>query len=154
MLLNTALFHLFSCSVVSDSFVTPWAVPPRLLCPWNFPGKNTGVGCHFLLQGFFPPQGWNLSVLPGLLYCRQILYHQHNWESPDRVFKPSARHPPSSYHYCTLLCTFYSSNSERLVVPHEPFMLFSACVSLCMVIYLPGIPFTVVFTWIILLPFF
>ena len=130
MLLNTALFHLFSCSVVSDSFVTPWAVPPRLLCPWNFPGKNTGVGCHFLLQGFFPPQGWNLSVLPGLLYCRQILYHQHNWESPDRVFKPSARHPPSSYHYCTLLCTFYSSNSERLVVPHEP-SCCSVLVCLC-----------------------
>ena len=25
--------------------------PPRLLCPWDFPGKSTGVGCHFLLQG-------------------------------------------------------------------------------------------------------
>ena len=31
--------------------------PPRLLCPWDFPGKNTGVGCHFLLQGTFPTQG-------------------------------------------------------------------------------------------------
>ena len=28
--------------------------PTRLLCPWNFPSKNTGVGCHFLLQGIFP----------------------------------------------------------------------------------------------------
>ena len=28
--------------------------PPRLLCPWNFPGKNSGVGCHSLLQGIFP----------------------------------------------------------------------------------------------------
>ena len=28
--------------------------PARLLCPWNSPGKNTGVGCHFLLQGIFP----------------------------------------------------------------------------------------------------
>ena len=36
----------------------------------NFPGKNTGVGCHFLLQGIFPIQGSN----PGLLHCRQILY--------------------------------------------------------------------------------
>ena len=26
----------------------------RLLCPWNLPGKNSGVGCHFLLQGIFP----------------------------------------------------------------------------------------------------
>ena len=33
-------------------------------------GKNTGVGCHGLLQGIFPTQGSN----PGLLHCRQILY--------------------------------------------------------------------------------
>ena len=38
--------------------------------PWNFPGKSTGVGCHFLLQGIFPTQGSN----PGLLHCRQTLY--------------------------------------------------------------------------------
>ena len=31
---------------------------PRLLCPWDFPGKNTALGCHFLLQGFFLIQGW------------------------------------------------------------------------------------------------
>ena len=36
---------------------------PRLLCPWNFPGKNMGVGCHFLLQGIFPPQGSNPHLL-------------------------------------------------------------------------------------------
>ena len=35
----------------------------RLPCPWNFPGKNTGAGCHFLLQGIFPTQGSNLSLL-------------------------------------------------------------------------------------------
>ena len=29
--------------------------PAQLLCPWVFPGKNTGVGCHFLLQGIFLP---------------------------------------------------------------------------------------------------
>ena len=33
--------------------------PTRLLCPWDFPGKNTGVGCHALLQGIFPTQGLN-----------------------------------------------------------------------------------------------
>ena len=42
----------------------------RLLCPWDSPGKNTGVSCHFLLQGIFPTQGSN----PGLLHCRQTLY--------------------------------------------------------------------------------
>ena len=37
--------------------------PARLLCPWNLPGKNAGVGCHFLLQGIFLTQGSNLSLL-------------------------------------------------------------------------------------------
>ena len=45
--------------------------PARLLCPWDFPGKNTGVGCHFLLQGIFLDQGSHLC----LLHCRQILYY-------------------------------------------------------------------------------
>ena len=45
--------------------------PTRLLCPWNSPGKNTGVGSHSLLQGIFPIQGLN----PGLLCFRQIVYH-------------------------------------------------------------------------------
>ena len=31
----------------------------RLLCPWNFSGKNAGAGCHFLLQGIFLTQGLN-----------------------------------------------------------------------------------------------
>ena len=38
-----------------------------LLCPWDFPGKNTGVNCHFLLQGIFLTQGLNLRLL-GLLH--------------------------------------------------------------------------------------
>ena len=42
----------------------------RILCSWNFPGKNSGMGCHFLLQEIFLTQGLNL----GLLHCRQILY--------------------------------------------------------------------------------
>ena len=45
--------------------------PSRLLCPWDSPGRNTGVGGHPLLQGIFPTQGSNL----GLPHCRQILYH-------------------------------------------------------------------------------
>ena len=43
----------------------------RLFCPWNSPGKNRGVGSHFLLQGILPTQGLN----PGLPHCRQMLYH-------------------------------------------------------------------------------
>ena len=45
--------------------------PVRLLCPWGSPGKNTRMCSHSLLQGIFLSQGLN----PGLLLCRQILYH-------------------------------------------------------------------------------
>ena len=57
-------------SVVSDS-LRPSLQPTWLLGPWASPGKNTGVGCHFLFQGIFLTQGLN----PGLLHCRWILYH-------------------------------------------------------------------------------
>ena len=49
-----------------------------LLCPWDFPGKSTGVGCHFLLQGIFPTQGSN----PGLPDCSQMLYRLSHQGSP------------------------------------------------------------------------
>ena len=57
--------------VMSDSLQSHGLQPTRPLCPWNSPGKNTGVGYHFLLQGTFSTQGSNL----GLLYCRQMLYY-------------------------------------------------------------------------------
>ena len=60
-----------SHSVMSDSLRSHGPQPTRLLCPWDSPGKNTGMGCHFLLQEIFLSQGANLS----LQYCRQILYH-------------------------------------------------------------------------------
>ena len=50
------------------TLVTPWTVAPRFLCPWDSPGKDTGEGCHFLLQGIFQTQA------SGLLQGRQILY--------------------------------------------------------------------------------
>ena len=59
-----------SCSIMSDSLQPYVLQSVRPLCPWNSPGKNTGVGSHFLLQGIFPTQGSN----PGLLHCREILY--------------------------------------------------------------------------------
>ena len=53
-------------------FMTLW--PASLLCPWDSPGKKTGVGCHALFQGIFPTQGSNLCLLA---YCtgRWVLYH-------------------------------------------------------------------------------
>ena len=49
--------------VVSNSLQPRGLQPTGLLCPWDFPGKNTGVGCHFLLQGIFPAQELNLCLL-------------------------------------------------------------------------------------------
>ena len=50
MLINTAAAAAKSRQVVSDSVRPHRWQPNRLLCPWDSPGKNTGVGCHFLLQ--------------------------------------------------------------------------------------------------------
>ena len=76
-----------SYSVVSNSLLPHGSMvanpqqPSRLLCPWNSPGKNTGVGCHSLLQRIFPTKGSN----PGL-HCRQILYHlSHREPTWDRI---------------------------------------------------------------------
>ena len=57
-LVCVCMLGLFSCVQLC---VTP--EPTRLLCSWDFPGKNTGVGCHALLQGIFPTQGSNLHLL-------------------------------------------------------------------------------------------
>jgi len=59
--LNLYILHMFtqSCLTLCD----PKNCNPPGFCPWNFPGKNTGVGCHFLLQGIFLTQGLNPSFL-------------------------------------------------------------------------------------------
>ena len=75
-------YTMHACSVTSvlSSSVQPCRLQlSRLLRPWDSPGKNTGVGCHFLFQRIFPTQGSNL----GLLHCRQILYHLSVQGSPD-----------------------------------------------------------------------
>ena len=52
--------HSLSCVCLS---VTLWTIAPRLLCPWDSSGKNTGVDCHALLQGIFPTQGSSPHLL-------------------------------------------------------------------------------------------
>ena len=69
------LVHSVSHSVVSNSLLPHGLVPFRLHSAWDSPGKNTGVGCHFLLQGIFHTQGSNA----GLPNCRQILYCLSHW---------------------------------------------------------------------------
>ena len=52
-----------SRSIMSSSLQPQGLQPTRLLCPWDFPAKNPGVGCHFLLQGVFLIQGLNPHLL-------------------------------------------------------------------------------------------
>ena len=61
---------------------TLWTVATRLLCPWDFSGKNTGMDCHFLLWGIFLTERLNLHLLR-LLQCSRIPYwlsHQGKWK--------------------------------------------------------------------------
>ena len=67
---NCTLLNVKVPSVISDSLQPygPW--PAKLMCP----GKNTGVGCHALLQGIFLIQGLNQHLFP-LLHWQWVLYH-------------------------------------------------------------------------------
>ena len=81
---------LQSCPTVCDPADCS---PPGSSC--DSPGKNTVVSCHALLQGIFPTQGSK----PGLLHCRQILYHlkhQGNLHTHTACML--------SHHSCTRLC--------------------------------------------------
>ena len=63
---------------------TPWTVAHQVLWPQDSPGKNTGVGCHALLQGIFPTQESNTYLR--LLHCRQILYGWTTGEALNQVY--------------------------------------------------------------------
>ena len=101
----------WGCACVPSSFsrvrhfATPWTVA-RLLCPWNFPGKNTGVGCHFLLQGIFLTQGLNLCFL-----------HLLNWKADSSPLVPPGQ--PSGVRLretcseCSRLCIKCALNNVR-----------------------------------------
>ena len=63
---------LLSSSVVSDSFATPWTEACQVLCPWDFPGKNTGVGAISFSRGTSRSKDRTRTSCFG----RQILYHR------------------------------------------------------------------------------
>ena len=68
-------FFLFQETILSNAqlFVTLWTVAHQVPLSWNSPGKNTGAGCHALLQGIFLTQGLNPRLL--CLLHWQVLYH-------------------------------------------------------------------------------
>ena len=80
-------------SVMSNSLWPHGLYPTRLLCPWNSPGKNTGVGHHALLQGIFQPGVWT-QVSYVFCISRWVLCHYCRL---GRSHKPQGwLHPPAT----------------------------------------------------------
>ena len=73
-------------SVVFNSLRPNGLYPARLLCPWDSAGKNTGVSCHFLLQGIFPIQGPNSHLLCFL-----------HWQAGSFPLAPPEKPPVTSW---------------------------------------------------------
>ena len=74
----------------------PWTVALQLLCPWDFPDKNTGAGGHFLVQGIFPAQGSNLrliSCIVGRFFTTSATWEALS-ESRSVVSNTAAPHSP------------------------------------------------------------
>ena len=116
------LLLLFSLQVLSDSFATQQTVAARLLCPQDFPSKNTGVGCHFLLQEIFLTQGQNLYLLqwrmdsfttepPGKNMHQQFILFKCLYSSPLYKYIMIVYHFPVN----RPLVHFYSQDVMNLV---------------------------------------
>ena len=96
-----------SCSVMSNSMKPIGLKSTRLLSTWDSPGKNTGLGCHSLLQGIFLTQRSN----PGLLHCRQILYYLSHQGSPQREKRKEKNTPMVKESKCN--STFYVQGTQQ-----------------------------------------
>ena len=83
--LDSFSYNLCYREWASVSLLVKWhvsSVVSNSLWAWNFPGKNTGVDSHSLLQGVFPTQDWT-DVSCVSFTGRQILYHLSHWGSPS-----------------------------------------------------------------------
>ena len=81
--LENSIYYTFCAhSVMSDSLWPHGLQPARLFCAWDSTAKNTGVKCHFLLQGIFLTQGSNPCLSCISCIGRQVLYHWCHLGSP------------------------------------------------------------------------
>ena len=105
---------VFSCvvaSVVSNSLWPCGLHPSKLLCPWDSPGKNTGLGYHALLQGIFPSQGSNSCLL--------CLLH---WQVGSLPLAPCRK--PTTVYMCTQRSFGYAKhiyNDGHTMCPYRNF---------------------------------
>ena len=83
--LNPGTPALCVCSVAqSRPTQTPWTVAHQVLCLWNFPGKNIGVGCRSLLQGSsWPRDRTRVSCMVGRFFT---IWATREWFKGNRIF--------------------------------------------------------------------
>ena len=98
-----------------------------LLCPWNSPGKSTGVCCHALLQGVFLTQELN----PSLLHCRWILYPLSHLGNPESILLNLCSISFLSWelpcHYDAYKTLLDAWEAESLSLMEEYLWLFNVC---------------------------
>ena len=94
---------LLGCLVAKScpTLLWSWTIACQAPLSMEFPGKNTGVGCHFLLQGIFPTQGSNPH-----LHRRWLFYHWVTWEGPRKA-KPNFTHS-TILKYAFFICSVSS----------------------------------------------
>ena len=112
---STQSIRCMLCLVLSHSLQAHGLQPIRLLCWWDFPGKNTEVGCHALFQGIFLIQGSNPRILRHL-HCRQILYCWATWEALQSATS-TANLDVWPIHYMVSLWTHHCSGKLTYVCP-------------------------------------
>ena len=115
---------LCAFSALLDS-VTP--LPVRLLCPWDFPGKNTGVGCHFLFHRIFPTQisrlhllglwHWQVDSLPTVLPGKP----------PSLSLKTHKSAPPHTP-FLSFICSQCQESRKRVLGAQKCYWKRSSCV--------------------------
>ena len=96
--------------------------PTKLLYPWDPPGKNTGMGCHFLLQGIFPTQGLNPSLL-SLLHWQVVslpleppgnpIYWESHGQQGDQPVSPKGNQP------CIFIGTTDAEAEAPIIWPYD-----------------------------------
>ena len=97
-------------------FATHGLYPARLLCPWDFPGKNTEVGCHFFLQGIFLTQGSNKCLLCPL-----------HWQADSLPLVPSGK--PAGLRRCGItFWGFLKAQPELLTATHMEQCWINICI--------------------------
>ena len=119
VILRSCMLSCFSNVTLCDAGL----LPTRLLCLWGSPGKNTGVGCHFLLQGICQTQGSNPDLVRLSCIDRRVLYHQHHLGSLQVIL-------PTSDSFSSLLSPYTHTHTHthtHTLTRANTFLIPSVC---------------------------